>query len=202
MTRHRYFYGINLGYYIWINFTVFCPPTMDPECRDSKLKRLDLYLRGLPSSVATGTESFSRYNFAQFSVDPDWVEAIGSVPGAVNRELEVRLGTHANGPIEFVERGPQVEGLVEILDHYSKQFPDDILLATWIDDALAGAMHTYSKANLPVSMQFTKYLRIIIAKTNVFDPVMQQLPYFNTAETTTRENCQSSATESNKKRPL
>ena len=61
---------------------------MDPECRDSKLKRLDLYLRGLPSSVAT-TESFSCYNFAQFSVDLDWVEAIGSVQGVVNRQFEV-----------------------------------------------------------------------------------------------------------------
>jgi hypothetical protein len=145
---------------------------MDPECRDSKLKRLDLYLRGLPSSLAI-SESFSRYNFAQFSLDPDWVDAIGSVQGAVNRELEVRLGTRANGPIEFVERGPQVEALVGVLDHYSTQFPDDILLATWIDDVLEGAIHTYSKANVPVSMRFTKHLRIIVAKTNVFDPVMQ-----------------------------
>jgi len=72
-----------------------------------------------------------------FSLDSDWVEAIGSVQGAVNRELEVRLGTRANGPIEFVERGPQVEALVGVLDHYSTQFPDNILLATWIDDVLA-----------------------------------------------------------------
>ena len=149
-------------------------------------------------------ESFSHYNFTQFSIDPDWVEAIGSVPGVVNCELEVWLGTHANGPLEFVERGSpsQVKGLVEILDHYLKQFPANILLATWMDDALAGAIHTYLKANLPVSMQFTKYLWIIIAKTNVFDPVMQQLPYINTAEMTARENSWLSATKLNKKRPL
>ena len=85
---------------------------MDPKCCDSKLKRLDLYLCGLPSSLAT-MESFSCYNFTQFSVDLDWVEAIGSVSGAVNYKFEVQLGTHANGPIEFVEQGPQVEGLVE-----------------------------------------------------------------------------------------
>ena len=72
-----------------------------------------------------------------------------------------------------MERGPQVEALVGVLDHYSTRFPDDILLATWIDDALAGAIHTYSKANVPVSMRFTKHLRIIVAKTNVFDPVTQ-----------------------------
>jgi hypothetical protein len=139
---------------------------MDTESREIKLKRLDLYLHGLPSSLAI-TESFSRYNFAEFSLDPDWVENIGSVQGAVNRELEVRLGTHANGPIEFVERGPQVEALVGVLDRYSTQFPDDILLATWIDDALAGAIHTYSKANAPVRVQ----VFIIDANTNTVDPV-------------------------------
>ena len=31
---------------------MFYLPTMDPECCDSKLKRLDLYLCGLPSSLA------------------------------------------------------------------------------------------------------------------------------------------------------
>jgi hypothetical protein len=133
-------------------------PTMDHEHRNSKLKRLDLYLRGLPSSLAIA-ESISRYNFTEFALDPDWVEAIGSVEGAVNHELEVRLGTRANGPIEFVERGPQVEALVGVLDHYSTRFPHDTLLAKWIDDALAGATHTYSKANTRVSMQFTKQLR-------------------------------------------
>lgn len=73
----------------------------------------------------------------------------------MNRELEVRLGTRANGPIEFVERGPQVEALVGVLDHYSRPFPNDTLLATWIDDALAGAIHTFLKANMPVSIQFS-----------------------------------------------
>jgi hypothetical protein len=133
---------------------------MNPKSRDSKLKRLDLYLRGLPSSLAIN-ETFSRYNFAHFSLDPDWVEAIGSIEGAVNRELEVRLGTRANGPIEFVEWGPQVEALVGVLDHYSTQFPHDALLAAWIDDSLAGVIHTYSKANTPVSMQFMKHLRLL-----------------------------------------
>jgi len=51
-----------------------------------------------------------------------------------------------------------VEALVGVLDHYSTWFLDDILLATWIDDALAGAIHTYSKANVPESIQFTKHL--------------------------------------------
>ena len=48
---------------------MFCSLTMDPKCR----------LLWPPLS----------YNFAQFSLDPDWVEAIGSVQGVVNREFEV-----------------------------------------------------------------------------------------------------------------
>ena len=36
------------------------------------------------------------YNFAQFSLHLDWVEAIGSVQGAVNHEFKVRLGMCAN----------------------------------------------------------------------------------------------------------
>jgi hypothetical protein len=77
---------------------VLCLPTMDPECCDSKLKRLDLYLCRLPSSLAI-SESFSHYNFTQFSLDLDWVEAICSIQGAVNCKLEVQLGTHANDAV-------------------------------------------------------------------------------------------------------
>ena len=77
-------------------------PTMDPEERDTKLKQLSLYLCGLPLSLAV-LNSFSHYNFQDFSPDPDWVEKIGTIEGTVNRELEVRLGMCANGPIEFVE---------------------------------------------------------------------------------------------------
>src|SRR5882724_9123855 len=74
------------------------PLPMDLECHNSKLKRLDLYLCRLPSSLAI-TESFSCYNFSQFSLDPDWVEAIGSVEGVVNHESFVSLDS-------FMARGP------------------------------------------------------------------------------------------------
>jgi hypothetical protein len=134
---------------------------MEPEHRNIKLKQLALYLRGLPPSLPI-LESFSHYNFWDFSPDVDWIERTGTVEGAVNRELEVRLGTRAHGPIEFVERGPAVEALVDVLDHYTKEFPNDGLLAKWIDDALAGAIHTYSRANMPVSKLVIYYLFKII----------------------------------------
>ena len=123
---------------------------MHQEDRDTKLKRLSVYLRDLPASLPTADTS-SRYNFINFSPDPGWIEDIGTVEGAINRELEVRLGTRANGPFEFLERGPAVQELVSVLGHYTQQYPDDTLLSKWLDDALAGAIHTYSKAQVPVS---------------------------------------------------
>ena len=60
-----------------------------------------------------------------------------------------------------------MEALVGVLDHYSTQFPDDIPLARWIDDALAGAKCTYSKANAPVRIRAF----VIDANTNALDPV-------------------------------
>ena len=124
-----------------------------------KLKKLAFYLRGLPASLPI-TSSFSRYNFNNFELNEDWIKTIGTVEGVVNRELEVQLGTRADGPIEFFERGLAVEALVGVLDRYIRQFPEDELLKIWVDDALAGAKHTYSKANLPVSFQSTLYLRL------------------------------------------
>jgi hypothetical protein len=72
------------------------------------------------------------------------------IAGAVNRQLEIRLGTRANGPIEFTERGPPVEALVSVLDRYIKDFPNNLLLEKWVDDALAGAIHTFTKLGTPV----------------------------------------------------
>ena len=47
------------------------------------------------------------------------------------------------GPIEFVERSPQVDGLGGILDHYSKQFLDDILRLLATDRRRVGGGDTH-----------------------------------------------------------
>jgi hypothetical protein len=75
---------------------------VQPEDRDTKLKRLSVYLCGLPESLPIADNS-SHYNFKKFCPDPAWIEHIGTV----NRELEVCLGTRANIPMEFLERGLQ-----------------------------------------------------------------------------------------------
>jgi hypothetical protein len=54
-------------------------------------------LHKLPNSLAVKSSEDSRYDFQGFEPDPGWVENIGTVEGAVNRELECRLGLRANG---------------------------------------------------------------------------------------------------------
>src|SRR5882762_10481859 len=110
-----------------------------------------MYLHGLPNSLAVKTSEDSHYDFQGFKPDPDWVENIGTIEGAMNQELESQLGSHANGPIEFTERGALVEAIVRVLDRYTKEFPNDLLLLQWVDDAIAGAIHTFSEQT-PVSV--------------------------------------------------
>jgi hypothetical protein len=127
---------------------------------EHKLQQLAKYLRGLPSALAIKPSSESRYNFKNFEPDADWIEDIGLV-GAVNQQLEIRLGTRADGPIEFTERGPPVEALVNVLDRYTKDFPKNVLLEKWVDDALAGAIHTFLKLETPVRVLRFLYVNII-----------------------------------------
>lgn len=123
-----------------------------PTDLDEKLQKLRIYLRGLPPSLPLAFAG-SHYNFLDFEPDTDWVEKCGSVKDAVNRELEVRLGTRAHGPIDLTERGPALEFLVEVLDRYIKIIPgDNTLLVEWVDDILAGAVQTYTKHAVVVSL--------------------------------------------------
>jgi len=79
----------------------------------------------------------------------------------VYQELEVQLGSCAHGPIEFFEHGLVVEALTGVLNRYMKIFLNDKLLKIWVDDALAGAEHTYSKVNLPVGFKFMRLTWIL-----------------------------------------
>ena len=114
-----------------------------------KLQQLAKYPCGLTNALAIKPSSESCYNFNNFEPNADWIEAIGIV-GAVNQQLKIQLGSRANGPIEFTEWGPPVEALVSVLDRYTKDFLNDVLLEKWVDDALAGAIHTFSKLEMPV----------------------------------------------------
>ena len=68
---------------------------MSTEMWEMQLGKLRLYLEELPASIPTVdvlSEFPSKLDFKKFKLDPDWVEMTGSTVGAVNCELEVRLG--------------------------------------------------------------------------------------------------------------
>ena len=61
---------------------------------EQKLQRLKKYLSDLPSALAIEPSFKSHYNFDNFELNADWLEDVG-ILGAVNRQLEARLGTYA-----------------------------------------------------------------------------------------------------------
>src|SRR5882672_6462300 len=135
---------------------------MTSEDRNNKLLQLAIYLNGLPDSLPIKDPPHSHYNFQIFELEAEWIDTIGSIEGAVNRELECRLGSQANGPIEFTERGLPVEALAAVLNNYTTQFPNDILLAKWVDDALVGVKHTFHKLKTPVCVFFLLCIYLIL----------------------------------------
>lgn len=102
-------------------------------------------LENLPYHTLTG----SVYKFDIFAIDPEWEEDIGH-ESAMNRELEVRLGSHAKGPIQLTEWGPGLNCIVNMLDNYLTEFPKSIILQKWVSDLMESAKTAYKEAGIPV----------------------------------------------------
>ena len=105
---------------------------MSTEMCEMQLSKLCLFLEKLSASlptVNTISQPPSKFDFQKFELDQDWVEMTGSMVGAINCELEVRLGHCDRGPIHFRERGPPVVALVSVLDRYTHEFTGDIISA-------------------------------------------------------------------------
>ena len=116
----------------------------------SELHTLHLYLSQLPSCIPEG----STYGFDQYpGVDLDWVERTGTEAGALNHDLEVLLGTHANGPIVFRERGPALTAVVDVLGQYicgDEHQGENLLLHQWVADLLVSACKAFEGAGQEV----------------------------------------------------
>ncbi|KAG8216573.1 hypothetical protein J3R82DRAFT_6754 [Butyriboletus roseoflavus] len=117
---------------------------MDSET-NIKLHKLKVYLDKLPDSIPFVNELETDYGFAYFGIDPQDEEDIG-VEGAINRQLEIRLGHRHNGPIQLKERGPGLTGVVPVLDKYLSQLPGSIILKKWVDDLIDSAELAYRQA--------------------------------------------------------
>ncbi|KAG1846510.1 hypothetical protein C8R48DRAFT_677837 [Suillus tomentosus] len=96
---------------------------MQPNLKD-RLAELRQYLKVLPSNIPVPKESM--YHFSNFSPDLDWTADFREA-AAVNRELEVRFGSRAGG-LKIVERGPETEAVVDVLETWIKKYPGNVLL--------------------------------------------------------------------------
>jgi hypothetical protein len=119
------------------------------------LAQLHLYLNNLSRSIPCPAPGSSQYRFETFAPDPEWVTDIGE-EGAVNRELEVRLGSRAVGPVVLKERGPGITALPVALERYLTKYPDSVLLRKWLEDLLVLAKASYEPQKEPVSRSITR----------------------------------------------
>ncbi|KAG1838200.1 hypothetical protein DFJ58DRAFT_861777 [Suillus subalutaceus] len=119
-----------------------------------QLAELRLCLAALPTDIPIPKES--KYKFSNFTLDAEWTADIGEA-AAVNRELEVRLGSRVNG-LKLVERGPEMEAIVHVFETWTKKFPGDVILEKWVNDTLEAARGLILAAG-KASLSRTRVLR-------------------------------------------
>ncbi|KAG1795525.1 hypothetical protein EV424DRAFT_1598569 [Suillus variegatus] len=102
-----------------------------------QLVELRQCLEALPTDIPVPRAMESKYKFSDFSPDAEWAADIGEA-GAVNRELEIRFGNRVDG-LKLIERGPETEAVVDVLETWIKKCPGDIILEKWVDDILKAA---------------------------------------------------------------
>jgi hypothetical protein len=112
------------------------------------LDKLRLYLSHLPATLPLQpADSVNSLQF--FALDPGWVNDIGE-EYAVNRQLEVCLGSRAHGPIQLKERGPGVVAIADILEQYLKEYPGSVILRKWLTDMIDSSASAYGSAGVQV----------------------------------------------------
>ncbi|KIJ05614.1 hypothetical protein PAXINDRAFT_93224 [Paxillus involutus ATCC 200175] len=119
----------------------------------SKLNKLQIYLDHLPDSLPFRGSAESDYGFDFFGIRDEDEEDLG-LEGAVNRQLEVRLGHRNNGPVKFKERGPGLSPVVTVLENYLKDLPGSVILMKWLDDLICSAQQAFENAKHPVSIEY------------------------------------------------
>ncbi|KAI6018849.1 hypothetical protein EDC04DRAFT_2576215 [Pisolithus marmoratus] len=120
---------------------------------DTKVELLRLYLENLPDSIPhVDCGGMSKYNFSFFLVDDEDIEDKGHV-GAINRQLEIRLGHRHNGPIQFIEQGPDLNELANLFKLWLTDLasdPEVPILHKWLDDLIMAAENAYNSTNTKV----------------------------------------------------
>jgi hypothetical protein len=116
-----------------------------------QINTLRSYLLALPVSLPIALET-SPYNFKNFNPDSDWIEDAGE-EAAINRELEITLGSRANG-LAFPERGPGVVALADVLEKFIQNFPNSVIPTLWLTDVTKAAETMITAAGLQVCAIF------------------------------------------------
>jgi hypothetical protein len=79
----------------------------------------------------------------------EWMEEIGE-EGAINRELEIRLGSRSMGPLVLNERGPGMIALADVLGKYLAKYPESVILEKWVSDMTEYAELAIKSADIQV----------------------------------------------------
>ncbi|KZV78930.1 hypothetical protein EXIGLDRAFT_783046 [Exidia glandulosa HHB12029] len=118
---------------------------------EKKLLLLNLLFANLPGNVQAGTKLYCAHRFMP---DDDWIKAIGSYKGVLNRQLEVVFGPRrspAGNPIfvAFKEKGEGLLSVVDVLRSAPLGSPADdadALLLKWLDNLIESTQQTYKAA--------------------------------------------------------
>jgi hypothetical protein len=110
-----------------------------------KFKELKAYLKALPETLPISDPTSKLKKLLDFGLDEEWVNDVG-VEGAFNREIEAALGDflprNNDGIFYIKERGPAIEELAEVLEHYHGPgclLSESPILKLWLDNAIASA---------------------------------------------------------------
>ena len=118
----------------------------------ARVDHLHLYLENLPDTIPQSGSKTAKYTFDFFSVDNNDLQDMGLV-GAINRQLEIHLGHHNNGPIIFSERGPGLHKLANLFESWLNELasdPEVLILVKWLDDLIKAAENAYRTSNAMV----------------------------------------------------
>lgn len=127
-----------------------------PEPFETQLQELRHLLRHLPNIIPLPDPGNQLYSFDKYIPDEDWIERTGSEQGALNHALEVAFKNRAvvgdHRIIQFCERGPSLEGVVDVLRRY--RIPGEDILPKWVRDLIASASAVYSTAKIVCNLHY------------------------------------------------
>jgi hypothetical protein len=129
-----------------------------------KLQLLSLFLHNLSEAIPYADSARTEYGFDFFAVDGEKVDDMdrhrhmGPI-GALNRELECRMGQRHKGPIVlFKEHGSGLEAVVDVLTGYLDEYhnsSETTLPVKWVDDLVTAAKAAFTHVGIVISYYVT-----------------------------------------------